>query len=78
MTQYQDGKYLPEEELIDRKQNDPDFTWVDYVTHHSAEWEDEYTLFCASRNMPMNDDTALAYITYRQNLEDEAVANGNM
>lgn len=67
--------YLTEEELIELVQNGT-FTWVDYVTHYSPEWDEEFTSFCAERHMPLSNQTALAYIAFREDLLEEAMING--
>lgn len=69
-------KYYPEEKLIDLVQRGI-FTWVDYVLHYSEEWHHEYTEYCNQRSMPINNNTALAYIVFREDLLEEAMIDGN-
>lgn len=52
------------------------FSWVDYVRHYSEEWRREFNEFCAERHMPINNDTALTYITFREDLLEDAMEQG--
>lgn len=69
-------RYYPEEVLIDYVQRGM-FSWVDYVRHYSEEWRREFNEFCAERHMPINNDTALAYITFREDLLEDAMEQGH-
>ena len=74
-----DQEYYSEDELIERKQNDPKFGWFDYVYHFSPEWREEYIEFCRQRGMEIESEmNALAYIAFREDLEDEAHRTGNI
>lgn len=68
-------KYYPEEVLIDLVQRGL-FSWVDYIIHYSEEWREEFTSFCKERGMEMNNRNALAYIAYREDLLEDAMAQG--
>ena len=39
------NKYYPEEVLVEKVQKG-EYGWLDYVNHHSAEWQEEYTQYC--------------------------------
>ena len=39
------NKYYPEDILVEKFQSG-EYTWLDYVNHHSPEWQEEYTQFC--------------------------------
>lgn len=67
--------YYPEEELIDYVQRGI-FCWVDYVLHYSEEWREEFTTFIAERGMEMNDNNALAYIAFKEDILEEAMEHG--
>ena len=67
--------YFPEETLIELVQRGM-MSWVDYVRHYSEEWRREYTEFCAKRHIPINNETALAYITFREDLLEESMKKG--
>lgn len=65
-------EYYPEETLIDLVQRGV-FGWVDYVTHYSEEWREEFTSFLAERGMELNDKNALAYIAFKEDILEEAM-----
>lgn len=68
-------QYYPEEELIYYVQRGI-FCWVDYVLHYSEEWREEFTTFIAERGMEMNDNNALAYIAFKEDILEEAMEQG--
>ena len=68
-------EYYPEETLIDLVQRGV-FGWVDYVTHYSEEWREEFTSFLAERGMKLNDKNALAYIAFKEDILEEAMEQG--
>lgn len=68
-------KYYPEETLIDLVQRGV-FGWVDYVTHYSEEWREEFTSFLAERGMELSDKNALAYIAFKEDILEEAMEQG--
>lgn len=68
-------QYYSEEELIDYVQRGI-FCWVDYVLHYSEEWREEFTTFIAERGMEMNDNNALAYIAFKEDILEEAMEQG--
>ena len=47
-------KYYPEDELVQKVQSG-EYGWLDYINHHSPEWQEEYTEFCNERNLVVND-----------------------
>lgn len=69
-------KFYTEEELVEKVQNG-EFGWLDYVNHHSREWKQEYTVYCKSRGLSVNEETAEAYIELKQLQMEEALENGN-
>lgn len=68
-------RYYPEETLIDLVQRGV-FGWVDYVTHYSEEWREEFTSFLTERGMELNDKNALAYIAFKEDILEEAMEQG--
>lgn len=69
-------KYYTEETLIDLIQRGI-FSWVDYVIHYSPEWHEDYLSFCREQGVAMSNQTALAYIAFREDLLAEGMAAGN-
>lgn len=49
---------------------------MDYVTHYSEEWREEFTSFLAERGMELNDKNALAYIAFKEDILEEAMEQG--
>lgn len=50
-------KYYPEDELVQKVQSG-EYGWLDYINHHSPEWQEEYTEFCNERNLVVNEESA--------------------
>lgn len=69
-------KFYTEEELVEKVQAG-EFGWLDYVNHHSREWKQEYTVYCKSRGLSINDKSAEAYIELKQQQLEEALENGD-
>lgn len=69
-------KFYTEEELVEKVQKG-EFGWLDYVNHHSREWKQEYTVYCKSRGLSINENTAQAYIELKQQQLEEALENGD-
>lgn len=46
-------------------------------TTHSREWKQEYTVYCKSRGLSINDKSAEAYIELKQQQLEEALENGD-
>ena len=39
------NKYYPEDVLVEKIQSG-EYGWLEYVNHHSAEWQEEYESYC--------------------------------
>ena len=39
------NKYYSEDELVEKIQSG-EYSWLDYVNHHSEEWQNEYQAWC--------------------------------
>lgn len=57
-------KYYPEDELVEKFQSG-EYGWLDYVNHHSPEWQEEYTEFCKERNLTVNEESAEAFVEWK-------------
>ena len=42
-------KYYPEDVLVEKVQSG-EYGWLDYINHHSPEWQEEYTAFCKEKD----------------------------
>lgn len=69
-------KFYTEEDLVEKVQTG-EFGWLDYVNHCSREWKQEYTVYCKSRGLSINEETAEAYIELKQQKLEEALENGD-
>ena len=57
-------KYYPEDELVQKFQ-DGEFGWLDFINHHSPEWQEEYTQFCIGNNYVVNEESAEKFVDYK-------------
>lgn len=60
-------KYYPEDELVQKVQIG-EYGWLDYINHHSPEWQEEYTEFCNERNLVVNEESAEDFIEWKGEL----------
>lgn len=60
-------KYYPEDELVQNVQSG-EYGWLDYINHHSPEWQEEYTEFCNERNLVVNEESAEDFIEWKGEL----------
>lgn len=60
-------KYYPEDELVQKEQSG-EYGWLDYINHHSPEWQEEYTEFCNERNLVVNEESAEDFIEWKGEL----------
>ena len=60
-------KYYPEDELVQKVQSG-EYGWLDYINHHSPEWQEEYTEFCNERNLVVNEESAEDFIEWKVEL----------
>lgn len=60
-------KYYPEDELVQKVQSG-EYGWLDYINHHSPEWQEEYTEFCNERNLVVNEESAEDFIEWNGEL----------
>ena len=59
--------YYPEDELVQKVQSG-EYGWLDYINHHSPEWQEEYTEFCNERNLVVNEESAEDFIEWKGEL----------
>lgn len=60
-------KYYPKDELVLKVQSG-EYGWLDYINHHSPEWQEEYTEFCNERNLVVNEESAEDFIEWKGEL----------
>lgn len=69
-------KYYPEEVLVEKMQNGQ-YGWLDYVTHFSAEWQEEYARYCEEKGLMVGDDSAEAFVRYKDEQLETAMERGD-
>ena len=57
-------KYSPEDELVEKFQRG-EYGWLDYVNHHSPEWQAEFTAFCKERPPTINEGSAELFVEWK-------------
>ena len=57
-------KYHPEDVLVEKFQSG-EYGWLDYINHHSPEWQQEYTAFCMERHPVVNDESAEEFVDWK-------------
>lgn len=69
-------KYYPEEELVEKMQRG-EYGWLDYVNHFSAEWQEEYARYCEEKGLTVGDDSAAAFVRYKDEQLEAAMERGD-
>ncbi len=69
-------KYYPEDVLIEKMQ-EGQFSWLDYVNHYSQDWQEEYAQYCQSMGVEINNQTAEAFVGYKDKQLEEAMVRGD-
>ncbi|MFR2523929.1 MAG: hypothetical protein ACLTFL_18045 [Bacteroides thetaiotaomicron] len=68
-------KYYPEEVLVEKMQSG-EYGWLDYVNHFSAEWQEEYARYCEEKGLTVGDDSAAAFVRYKDEQLEAAMERG--
>ena len=66
-------KYYPEDELVQKFQ-DGEFGWIDYVNHHSPEWQEQYTQFCKENDLTINEESAEQFVEHMTQLMEQSMS----
>lgn len=69
-------KYYPEEVLVEKMQSS-EYGWLDYVNHFSAEWQEEYARYCEEKGVTVGDDSAEAFVRYKDEQLEAAKERGD-
>ncbi len=67
-------QYLSEEELVEKVQSG-EFGWLDYVNHHSPEWQEEYSAYCKEHGLTDCEESAQRFVDYKDEQMDENMDN---
>ena len=46
----EETQYLPEEELVEKVQSG-EYGWLEYINHHSPEWQEEFSEYCQEHGL---------------------------
>ena len=69
-------KYYPEEVLVEKMQSG-EYGWLEYVNHHSIEWQEEYEDCCLNRGLCICEETAEQFVHYKDRQLEQAIENGD-
>jgi hypothetical protein len=69
-------KFYPEETLVEKVQSG-EFSWLDYINHHSREWKTEYEEYCKGRGLNIDSDSAEQFLDYKETQLEQALENGD-
>ena len=69
-------KFYPEETLVEKVQSG-EFSWLDYINHHSREWKTEYEEYCKGRGLSIDSDSAEQFLDYKETQLEQALENGD-
>lgn len=69
-------KYYPEEVLVEKMQSG-EYGWLEYVSHHSAEWQEEYKDYCLNHGLCICEETAEQFVHYKDGQLEQAIENGD-
>ena len=67
-------KYYPEDILVEKMENG-EYDWLDYVNHHSSEWQDEYSRYCEVNGINIDNESPAAFV--RRNYAELGAATKN-
>lgn len=70
-----ENTYFPEEILIEKMESG-EYGWLDYVNHHSPEWQEEYTAYCEERGLLINADSAEKFVHHKDKQLEAALQEG--
>lgn len=54
-----------------------EYGWLDYVNHFSAEWQEEYARYCEEKGVTVGDDSAEAFVRYKDEQLEAAKERGD-
>lgn len=68
-------QYYPEEILIEKMESG-EYGWLDYVNHYSAEWREEYLLYCRENGLKAGDPSAEQFVHLKDRELEAALEAG--
>lgn len=70
------NKYYSEDELVMKMQNG-EYGWLDYVNHHSPEWQEEFESYCKEHGLCITEQNAESFVHYKNEQLEAAMENGD-
>ena len=61
------NKYYPEDVLVEK---------IQYVNHHSAEWQEEYESYCLNNGLCICEESAEQFVHHKDEELEKAIENG--
>ena len=58
------NKYYPEDVLVEKIQSG-EYGWLEYVNHHSAEWQEEYESYCLNNGLCICEESAEQFVHHK-------------
>ncbi len=68
-------KYYPEDILVEKMENG-EYDWLDYVNHHSSEWQNEYSRYCEENCLKIGNESAAEFVRHKDAELEAAMENG--
>ena len=68
--------YYPEEILIEKMESG-EYGWLDYVNHHSAEWQEEYLCYCRENGLLVGDESAESFVHFKDRELEAVLESGD-
>ena len=69
------NKYYPEDVLVEKIQSG-EYGWLEYVNHHSAEWQEEYESYCLKTGLCICEESAEQFVHHKDEELEKAIENG--
>ncbi len=70
------NKYYPEDILVQKIQNG-EYNYLDYINHHSLEWQEEYADYCLKHSLSICTESAEEFVHYKDKQLEEAMKRGD-
>lgn len=70
------NKYYPEDILVQKVQTG-EYDYLDFINHHSAEWQDEYEDYCLKRSLSISTESAEEFVHHKDKQLEEAMKRGD-
>ena len=69
------NKYYPEDVLVEKMQSG-EYGWLEFINHHSAEWQEEYESYCLKNGLCIWEESAEQCVHHKEEELEKAIENG--